>query len=62
MDNILTLREVADTLKLSVRTIKRLVSTGQLKGFKVGGVWRFQQSDVEALFVDGSRARTRRGK
>ncbi|MGI1678076.1 MAG: helix-turn-helix domain-containing protein [Cellvibrionaceae bacterium] len=47
-DEILTLKEVADYLKLAEKTAYRLAAEGKLPGFKVGGSWRFKQSDIES--------------
>lgn len=46
-DQILTLKEVAQYLKLAEKTAYRLASDGKLPGFKVGGSWRFKSGDVE---------------
>ncbi|WP_299077283.1 helix-turn-helix domain-containing protein [uncultured Paraglaciecola sp.] len=46
-DEILTLKEVAGYLKLAEKTAYRLAAEGKLPGFKVGGSWRFQRSDIE---------------
>ncbi len=46
-DEILTLKEVAKYLKLAEKTAYRLTAEGRLPGFKVGGSWRFKQSDIE---------------
>ncbi len=45
-----TLREVADALQVSYRTIRRLVNRGDLAGFKVGdrGQLRVKSEDLEA--------------
>ena len=45
-DQILTLKEVAEYLKLAEKTAYRLAAEGKLPGFKVGGSWRFQESDI----------------
>jgi excisionase family DNA binding protein len=47
---LLTLREVADALQVSERTIRRLVNRGDLVGFKVGdrGQVRVKSEDLEA--------------
>ncbi|NVK56636.1 MAG: helix-turn-helix domain-containing protein [Alteromonadaceae bacterium] len=45
-DEILTLKEVADYLKLAEKTAYRLAADGKLPGFKVGGSWRFKREDV----------------
>lgn len=44
-DEIYTLREVAAYLKLAEKTACRLAAEGKLPSFKVGGSWRFKQSD-----------------
>lgn len=46
-DEILTLKEVAEYLKLAEKTTYRLAQKGQLPGFKVGGSWRFKREDIE---------------
>ena len=46
-DEILTIKEVAEYLKLSEKTAYRLASDGKLPGFKVGGSWRFKRGDIE---------------
>ena len=51
-DEILTLKEVAEYLKLAEKTAYRLAGEGKLPGFKVGGSWRFKQQDVEAWIED----------
>ena len=48
-DEILTLKEVAQYLKLAEKTAYRLAAEGKLPGFKVGGSWRFRKDDVEKL-------------
>ena len=45
-EEILTLKEVAVYLKLAEKTAYRLAAEGKLPGFKVGGSWRFKQSDI----------------
>jgi excisionase family DNA binding protein len=46
-DEILTLKEIAEYLKLAEKTAYRLAAEGKLPGFKSGGSWRFKQSDIE---------------
>ena len=46
-DPILTIKDVADYLKVNDRTIYRLAASGELPGFKVGNSWRFKQSELE---------------
>jgi len=47
-DEILTLKEVAEYLKLAEKTAYRLAAEGKLPGFKVGGSWRFKKEDIES--------------
>jgi excisionase family DNA binding protein len=46
-DEILTLQEVAEYLKLAEKTAYRLAAEGKLPGFKVGGSWRFRAEDID---------------
>jgi excisionase family DNA binding protein len=46
-DQIMTIQEVAEYLKLTEKTAYRLASDGKLPGFKVGGSWRFKKVDLE---------------
>jgi excisionase family DNA binding protein len=45
-DDIMTVREVADFLKVTERTIYRLAADHQIPSFKVGGSWRFRRADL----------------
>ncbi len=53
-DVFLTASEVAEFLKLNVETVYALAQKGELPGAKIGGQWRFLESDV----TDWFRART----
>lgn len=46
--DILTIREVADYLRITEKTAYRLAGNEKLPGFKVGGSWRFRQSEIDA--------------
>ncbi len=45
--DILTIKEVAEYLKLNEKTTYRLVSEGKIPGFKVGGAWRFRKAEID---------------
>lgn len=45
-DEILTIREVADLLKINEKTAYKLASAGKIPGFKVGGSWRFERREI----------------
>lgn len=51
---LLTKAQVAKRLHVSVRSVERLVSSGELQALKVGGSTRFDPRDVVA-YVDGLR-------
>jgi len=44
----MTMREVADFLRLTEKTAYRLASEGKIPGFKVGGSWRFRKEEINA--------------
>lgn len=46
-NSIMTIGEVADYLKVTVRTIYRLAGAKQIPAFKVGGSWRFSKADID---------------
>ncbi len=47
MTDILTIREVAEYLKLNEKTTYRLAAEGKIPGFKVGGAWRFRKAEID---------------
>jgi len=49
MDEILTVQEVAEYLKLSRTTIWRWCNEGKLQAFKVGRGWRIHRAEVEKI-------------
>ena len=51
-DEILTIQELAEYLKLNEKTAYRLAGEGKLPGFKVGGSWRFKREDIEQWIVE----------
>ncbi len=46
-DEIFEVKDVAQILKVSTRTVIRLAERGELTAFKVGDLWRFRRSDVD---------------
>ncbi len=44
----LTRDEVAQRLAVHRRTVSRLLDSGQLVGYRVGGQWRIDRTDLEA--------------
>lgn len=43
---ILTLKQVAEFLKVTERTIYRLAAAKRIPAFKVGGTWRFSKAEI----------------
>ena len=48
-EEILTIREVADLLKLHPKTVNKLANSGKLPGYRIGRQWRFRKSEVLKL-------------
>ena len=46
-DQILTVKQVAEYLKVNERTIYRMAAAKNIPAFKVGSSWRFKQSEIE---------------
>ena len=46
-DDIITIKEVAEYLKIKEKSAYALAAKGEIPGFKVGGSWRFKQSEIE---------------
>ena len=53
---IFTLDELATYLKVGKRTLYRLASHGEIPAFKVGGTWRFRQSEIDRWINDQIQA------
>ena len=47
-DEILTLPEVAQLLKVAEKTVYSMAQKGLLPAFKVSGQWRFKRTDIDA--------------
>ena len=57
LNDILTIKDVAEYLKLNEKTTYRLVASGKIPAFKVGGTWRFLQSDINNWIEEQSAQR-----
>jgi len=51
-DCLLTLREAAEVLRLSTRTVREYVRRGEIEGRLIGGRWRFRRADLDAFFAN----------
>jgi excisionase family DNA binding protein len=43
---VLTIRELAELLKINEKTAYKLAAEGKIPGFKVGGSWRFERQEI----------------
>jgi len=52
MNELFTIREVAEKLKISVSSVYRYVETGRFPHIKIGANIRFTQEHVEAFLAE----------
>ncbi len=48
VDRWLSKRETAFELGTSIQTVARMIDRRELRGYKIGGVWKMRESDVAA--------------
>ena len=58
-DKLLTIEEVAETLRVSSRSVNRYIESGRLKASKLG-VWRIKQSDLDRFLEETSNQKRKR--
>ncbi|MBN67301.1 MAG: DNA-binding protein [Rickettsiales bacterium] len=51
----MTIREVAEYLQLTEKTMYRLAAEKKIPGFKVGGAWRFKRQEIEGWIKQQTR-------
>ena len=54
--DILMIKDVAEYLKVTERTIYRLAAAKKIPAFKVGGSWRFSRADIDRWIQQQSSA------
>ena len=47
-NEIMTVKELSEYLKIAEKTAYRLVLNKRVPGFKIGGSWRFRKSEIDA--------------
>ena len=55
-DEILTIQELSDYLKVPVSTLYKLVREGSIPSFKVGKHWRFHKDAIDRWSREGSQS------
>jgi excisionase family DNA binding protein len=53
-DEVLTIRDVAEYLKVTEKTVYGLAQQNRIPAFKVGGQWRFRRKDLDAWIERGT--------
>jgi excisionase family DNA binding protein len=61
MGTLLNVKEAQARLGISESTLFRLLKSKELKGFKVGRIWKFEESDLED-FIKRQRAKSEQGE
>ena len=51
MEEIMTPKEVASYLKLSILTVYKHAKQGTLPGFRIGNSWRFDKNKIDAALL-----------
>lgn len=57
-DDIMTVKELADYLKIAEKTAYRFASEGKVPAFKVGSAWRFKKEEIDAWIKRQSEGNT----
>ena len=55
MDRMMTVKEVAQYLKLNPITVYRYAAQGKIPGFKVGSSWRFKKEILDEWVASEAR-------
>jgi len=55
-DNLITVREAANFLRISARTVYRLIESGQIGAVRIGKQWRIRTSDLPGVGAAASEA------
>jgi excisionase family DNA binding protein len=61
-DEILTLPEVAQLLKVAEKTVYTMAQKSQLPAFKVRGQWRFKRVDIDRWIEQQKKASRDEGR
>ena len=54
-DEILTVKELAEYLKIAEKTAYRFASEGKVPGFKIGSAWRFRKVEIDRWINEQER-------
>lgn len=54
MNEIMTVAELAEYLRVNEATVYRLAQEGKIPGMKVGRQWRFKREAIDRLLEEGA--------
>jgi len=61
-EQVLTIKEVAEILKLAEKTVYSMAQAGELPAFKVRAKWRIRKVDFEKWMAEQAASRAKPGK
>jgi excisionase family DNA binding protein len=61
-ESVLTIKQIAEYLNVTERTIYNLLQRGELPGFKVGMAWRFRKEDIDKWIQRNMMKQNRKAK
>lgn len=59
MEELITIQQLANYLKVDRFTVYRLVTQKRIPAFKVGGQWRFKQEMIDSWLMRNSNMKNR---
>jgi len=54
MEEIYTIKQVAEKIQLQEKTVREWLRTGKMKGVKLGRIWRIREQDLIQFLEDRS--------
>ena len=58
-DDIMTIKELANYLKIAEKSAYRFASEKKIPGFQIGNAWRFSKKEIDAWIEKESKAKDR---
>lgn len=58
--HLLDIRQAADFLRVSEKTVRRLIARGELTASQIGNRWRIRRRDLDAMLDEAANSRPRR--
>lgn len=55
---MLLIKEAAQKLKCSTRTIQSYISSGKIKAVKIGNKWQISEEEIQYILRNGLRQKT----